>query len=47
MLLLILVLLIILILFKSEYNKKLEKSRVKIRKNDFITRKIRQKENKW
>ena len=47
MLLLILVLLIILILFKSEYNKKLEKSRVTIRKKDFITRKIRQKENKW
>ena len=48
MLLLILVLLlIILILSKNEFNKKVEKSRVKIRKNDFITRKIRQKENKW
>ncbi len=47
MLLLILVLLIILILSKNEFNKKIEKSRVKIKSDDFLTRRIRQRKNKW
>ena len=48
MLLLILVLLlIILILAKNEFKKKVEKSRVKIKSDDFLARRIRQRKNKW